>query len=93
MAGVILSMGMRGGLIADGTKRPVGLCPEVPKHGSMLAQQRLPSKCLLPALLCEGLGADNPLLKREQLSTGGGQLVLHRDQGGCGGFLALFRLS
>ena len=38
MAGVILGVGMRGMLIADGTKRLVGLRPEVPKHGSVLAQ-------------------------------------------------------
>ena len=38
MAGVILGVGMRGMLIADGTKRLVGLRPEVPEHGSMLAQ-------------------------------------------------------
>ena len=37
MAGVILGVGMRGMLIADGTKRPVGIRPKVPKQGSMLA--------------------------------------------------------
>ena len=38
MTGIILGVGMRGMLIADGTKCLVGLRPEVPKHGNMLAQ-------------------------------------------------------
>ena len=59
----------------------------------MLALQRLLADRLLPALLRDGLGNGNPLLKREQLSTGGGQLGLHRDQGSCCGLLALLRLG
>ena len=36
--------------------------------------QRPPLKHFLPVLLRDGLGVGNPLLKRKQLDTGGGQL-------------------
>ena len=84
---------MRGVLITNGTQRLVRPRPEVPEHGGVLALQRLSVDHLLPALLHEGLSSGNPLLKREQLSTGGGQLGLHGDQGSRSGLLVLLRLS
>ena len=59
----------------------------------MLALQCPPLKHFLPVLPRNGLGIVNPFLKREQLSAGGGQLRLRRDQGGRCGLLSTLYLS
>ena len=63
------------------------------KHRSVLALQRSALKQFLPVLPSEGLGVVNSPPEGKQLGTGGGQLGLHRGQGGRGGFLILFRFS
>ena len=40
-----------------------------------------------------GLSIVNPPLKKKQLGTGGGQLSLRQDQGGCGGLRAFCRFG
>ena len=93
VAGVIFRVGMRGVFITNGAQRLVGPRPEVSEHGGVLVLQCLSVDRLLPALLREGLRSGNSLLKQEQLSTGGGQLGLHGDQGSRCGLLALLPLS
>ena len=55
--------------------------------------QRLPLENFFFVLPCNRLGVINLTLKKKHLGTGGGQLGLRRDQGGCSGLLAPFRLS
>ena len=93
MAGVIGRAGMRGVLIADVAQCRVGPVPEALKHGGVHALQCPPLEHFLPVLPRNGLGVIDPLLKREQLGAGGVQFRLRRDQGGCGGLLALLHLS
>ena len=70
VADIIFGVGMRGVFITNSTQRLVGTRPEVAEHGGVLALQRLSADRLLPALLRDGLGSGNPLLKQEQLSSG-----------------------